>query len=69
VKNRLHVQFILKVPIHSLEALELENYHHEGLASLQILGLVTHFQKGSWQKCNGTVSKSKQYRYTEQRRA
>ena len=30
VKNHLHVTFVLKTPVHFLEALELVNYHHEG---------------------------------------
>jgi hypothetical protein len=32
-----------KVPVHSLEALELVICHHEGLSSLQSLGLGTKF--------------------------
>jgi hypothetical protein len=42
-KNHLHIPFALKMPVHSLEVLELVNGHHEGLASLQSLGLGTQF--------------------------
>jgi hypothetical protein len=41
--NHLHVAFVRVIPVHSLEAVELVNDHHEGLASLQRLGLGTQF--------------------------
>lgn len=43
VKNRLHTPFVPKMPVHSLEALELVNSNHEGSASFQSLGLGTQF--------------------------